>query len=138
MASVKYKCPLCERSAIIKTICPICTRQMVEVCARCERSVNNCICSELPPVTTKTEIPYERQKTVYRCFNCRDESTAPTECAYCDGAMVEVIVCSICGKTAEECLCDEEGIEGEAEESEGEGEEIEMVEEGSEDASDEK
>ncbi|MEE8357785.1 MAG: hypothetical protein V3R82_00025 [Candidatus Hydrothermarchaeales archaeon] len=132
MANIKYKCPLCERSAVIKTICPVCTRPMVEVCARCDRPVKNCICgTDLEPPKPKTEIPYDYEKIVYRCPDgCGDEAKSYTECGSCNKAMVEVIICSICGETAENCYCDYEAIKKEAEESEEEtGEETEGAEE---------
>lgn len=137
MAHIKYKCPLCERSAIIKTICPVCTRPMVEVCARCDRPVKNCICGTgIESPKPKTEIPYDYEKIVYRCqYGCGDEATSYTECGNCNKSLVEVIICRICGETAENCYCDYEAIEKEAveakeekgEETNGVDEEIELL-----------
>ncbi len=125
MANIKYKCPLCQRSAVIKTVCPVCTRPMVELCARCDRPVKNCICgTDLEPPKPKFEIPYDYQKTVYRCLGgCGDEAQDNTECGNCNKEMKPVIICSVCGNEAKDCYCDYEEIEKAAEEAEAENSE---------------
>ena len=122
MANIMYKCPLCQKTAIIKTICPVCTRPMVELCAGCDRPVKNCICgTDLMPPKPKFAIPYDYQKTVYRCqYGCGDEATSISECGNCNKELQPVIICSICGEEAKKCFCDYEAIEKAAEESEEE------------------
>ncbi len=132
MAKIKYKCPLCQRSAVIKTSCPICARMMLEVCAGCERPVNSCICgTELTAPQIEPELPEERQIVVYKCHGCLAESAYPDDCYECNQEMEKMIICKICGKTVEGCRCDENGfVEEEAEEAEGEkGEETNGVDE---------
>ena len=122
MVKIKYNCPLCNRSAVIKTLCPICTRPMVEVCAGCERPVKNCICgTEIESLQIEPEIPEERQRVIYKCHDCLTESAHPDDCYECNTEMEKVIICKICGKTVEDCQCDETEFEEEAtEESEEE------------------